>query len=134
MLVWRIARERYTLDRGGSGGLPEGGRWHHAGLPVIHAGLTQEIAALEKLAHTGEHRPADLMLVRLSLPDTPALYERPAALPPGWNAIPPGEASAQFGGAFLREGRALGLIVASAIVPEARNRVINPLHPQFARA
>ena len=32
----------------------------------------------------------------------------------------------------LRSLRALGLIVPSAIVPEARNIVLNPLHPRFA--
>jgi len=40
--------------------------------------------------------------------------------------------SVKFGAAFLRSARALGLIVPSAIVPEARNIMLNPLHPRFA--
>ena len=136
MVVWRIAKQRYALDRQGVGGLREGGRWHHMGQPVIYAGLTVEIATLEKLAHTGSHLPADLLLVAISVPDDPVLYEQhtdAGALPPGWDAIPPGKASADFGADFLNSGRSLGLIVPSAIVPEASIIVINPLHPAFSK-
>ncbi|MGV0950198.1 MAG: RES family NAD+ phosphorylase [Azonexus sp.] len=133
MRAWRIARERYALDRSGAGGLADGGRWHARGMPVIYAGLSVEICAMEKLAHTGHILPPDLMLVALSLPDDMGLYETAdiTALP-GWEASPPGAASIECGTKFLRSLRALGLIVPSAIVPEARNIVLNPLHPRFA--
>ncbi len=133
MRAWRIAKARYALDRSGAGGLADGGRWHARGLPVIYAGLSVEICALEKLAHTGTSLPADLQLVSLALPDEAALYETADADGlPGWDAMPPGAASIAFGSDFLRSGRALGLIVPSAIVAEARNLVVNPLHPRFA--
>lgn len=133
MRAWRIAKARHALDRSGAGGLADGGRWHARGLPVIYAGLSVEICALEKLAHTGTILPADLLLVSLTLPDDDMLYETADGEGlPGWAATPPGAASIDFGAAFLRSGRALGLIVPSAIVPEARNLVVNPLHPRFA--
>ena len=133
MRAWRIARARYALDRSGAGGLADGGRWHARGTPVIYAGLSVEICAMEKLVHTGVILPADLQLVSLTLPDEAALYESLATGElPGWEATPPGPASREFGTDFLRSGRALGLIVPSAIVPEARNLVVNPLHPRFA--
>lgn len=133
MRAWRIARARYALDRSGAGGLAEGGRWHARGTPVIYAGLSVEICAMEKLVHTGVILPADLQLVSLALPDEPALYESLATGElSGWEATPPGRASSEFGTEFLRSGRALGLIVPSAIVPEARNLIVNPLHPRFA--
>ena len=133
MRAWRIARARYALDRSGAGGLADGGRWHARGTPVIYAGLSVEICAMEKLVHTGVILPADLQLVSLTLPDEAALYESLAAGElPGWEATPPGPASSGFGTDFLRSGRALGLIVPSVIVPEARNLVVNPLHPRFA--
>jgi RES domain-containing protein len=136
MIVWRIAKERFAIDRTGGGGLLEGGRWHQVGQPVIYAGLTAEIAAFEKLVHAGDHLPVDLVLVEIRLPEEPSLYECPAleVLPAGWDAIPPSEASAEYGAAFLRSRRAVGMIVPSAVVPEARNIVINPLHPKFAKA
>ena len=133
MRAWRIARAKYALDRSGAGGLADSGRWHAQGAPVIYAGLSAEICAMEKLAHTGHILPADLMLVALSLPDEEALYETvDVDRLPDWAATPPGAISVDFGAAFLRSGRALGLVVPSAVVPEARNIVINPLHPRFA--
>jgi len=133
MRAWRIARAKYALDRSGAGGLADGGRWHAQGAPVVYAGLSVEICAMEKLAHTGHILPADLMLVGLSLPDELVLYET-ADIDnlPGWAATPPGAISVDFGTDFLRSVRALGLIVPSAVVPEARNLVLNPLHPRFA--
>jgi RES domain-containing protein len=133
MLSWRIAKKAYALDRSGTGGLKEAGRWHKIGQPVLYAGLSVEIAVLEKLVHTGEFLPRDLVLIEMRLPDEEALYERPpaAALPRDWAAIPPGDGSVEYGSRFLLSGRALGLIVPSAIVPEARNLLINPLHPRF---
>ncbi len=132
MHAWRIARTSFALDRSGAGGLADGGRWHARGMPVIYAGLSVEICAMETLVHTGRFFPADLLLVALTLPDEPGLYETAAIERiPGWEAMPPGSPSVDFGTEFLRSVRALGLIVPSAIVPEARNLVLNPLHPRF---
>ncbi len=57
---------------------------------MIYAGLSAEIAALEKLVHTGKFLPRDLVFVELTLPDDPALYEHKgaASLPAGWDSIP----------------------------------------------
>lgn len=92
MRAWRIAKARYALDRSGAGGLAEGGRWHARGTPVIYAGLSVEICAMEKLVHTGVILPADLQLVSLTLPDEAALYESltPANCPAGRRHRPTG--------------------------------------------
>ena len=65
------------------------------------------------------------------MPDTPGLIKEadPKALPDGWNAIPHGQASAAFGGDWLRDGLQLGLVLPSVVVPQARNLLLNPLHP-----
>lgn len=132
MRAWRIAKARYALDRSGAGGLADGGRWHAQGTPVVYAGLSVEICAMEKLAHVGTFLPADLVLVSLTLPDDAALFETADIdTLTGWEATPPGQASVEFGTDFLRSLRALGLIVPSVIVPEARNLILNPLHPRF---
>lgn len=133
MRAWRIARERFALDRSGAGGLAEAGRWHPWGVPVIHAGMTVEICVLEKLVHTGPYLPADLVLVEMTLPDETTLYEvaEKTSPPKAWDATPSQAVSMKFGGDFLRSARALGLIVPSAIVPEALNLVVNPRHSRF---
>ncbi|KON81385.1 RES family NAD+ phosphorylase [Azoarcus sp. PA01] len=133
MRAWRIAKQAYALDRTGAGGLYEGGRWHLLGVPVIYAGLSAEICAMEKLVHTGPILPVDLVLVALTLPDSADLYEEAdIATLSGWDDLSPNGASVEFGTAFLRSGRALGLIAPSAVMPEARNVILNPLHRSFA--
>lgn len=135
MLAWRIAKRGHALDRSGYGASIRGQRWNSAGIPAIYAGLTLEIAALEKLVHTASILPPDLVVVRLTLPDDEALYAKPDAdsLPQGWSALPGSPASAAYGDAFLLAGARLGLIVPSAVIPEARNVVINPGHPAMLR-
>jgi RES domain-containing protein len=133
-VVWRIARRPYALDRLGVGAREAGGRWNHPGTSVIYAGGTIAIAALEKFVHLAGVVPPDLVLVRVSLPDGHAA-ERPALadLPDGWDRLPPGPASMDFGTRWAREGRSLVLHVPSALVREERNAVINPAHPDFGR-
>ena len=134
MRAWRIARKRHALDRSGAGAAGSGGRWNSANVPAIYAGLTVEIAAFEKLVHAGAILPLDLVVVRIDLPDGTALYETPRLndLPKGWNALPSSPAAAAFGDAFLAAGERLGLVVPSAVIPEASNMVVNPRHPRMA--
>lgn len=134
MLAWRIARRAYALDKLGTGARLAGGRWNSEGIPAIYAALTPELAAMEKLVHTGRLLPADLVLVRINLPDDQTLYDEldPGALPPKWDAMPSSPAAAELGDAFLRGADKLGLLVPSAVVPESRNIIVNPGHPAIA--
>ena len=133
MFAWRIAKKGRALDRTGFGASIKGQRWNNANIPAIYAGLTPEIAAMEKLVHTGSILPPDLVVVRINLPDDKSLYEIPApgVLPDGWNALPGSPVAAAYGDAFLLKGKHLGLIVPSAVIPEARNIVINPNYPMM---
>jgi RES domain-containing protein len=69
------------------------------------------------------------------VPDGPELILEPddTALPQGWNAVPHGQASAVFGGEWLRAGHHLGLVLPSVVVSQARNLLLNPLHPAMAQ-
>lgn len=133
MFAWRISSRKYALDRTGYGASIKGQRWNSANMRAIYAGLTPEIAALEKLVHTGSTLPLDLVITRISLPDDTSLYESPSydSLPEDWEALPTSPTTASFGDSFLLEAKHLGLIVPSSIMPEARNIVINPDHPMM---
>lgn len=132
-VVWRIARRRYALDRLGAGARAAGGRWNHPGTAVVYAGGSIAIAALERFVHLAGIVPADLVLVRITLPERHSA-ERPAraALPRDWDLVPPGPASMDLGTEWARAGRSLVLRVPSALVPEEENAVLNPRHPEFA--
>jgi len=133
MQAWRIAKRGYALDRQGTGGRLTGGRWNSPGVAAIYAGMTAEISALEKLVHTSDILPRDLVLSVIELPSDERLYLRltVADLPDGWDALPSSTTAASIGDAFLRASTHLGLIVPSAIMPEALNIVLNPSHPEF---
>lgn len=135
MQAWRIAKKQFALERQGAGARLAGGRWNTRGIAVIYGGMTPAIAAMEKLVHTGDMLPADLLLVRLDLPDKQRLYRNyePGDLPKGWNALPGSTAAAEFGDAFVKAGDFLGIIVPSAVMPESANIVLNPDHAAFVQ-
>jgi RES domain-containing protein len=131
--VWRIARRPYALDRLWIGARDEGGRWNVPGTAVIYAGRTIAIAALEKLVHMADVVPADLVVVRIDVPENCTTEEvAPAALPPNWAAVPVAPASMEYGTRWVRERRSLVLYVPSALVREETNAVLNPNHPEFS--
>src|SRR5262249_51592911 len=108
-------------------------RWNRRGIPVIYAGRTTAIAALEKLVHLAEVVPSDLVLVRIGLPENCSTEEATAAhLPRGWDAVPVAAASMEFGTRWARENRSLVLYVPSALVREEINAVLNPNHHEFS--
>jgi RES domain-containing protein len=98
-------------------------------------GLTPEITVLEVLVHLNGVFRAPLMLCGYDVPDAPGLIAEadPTSLPERWDAIPHGQASASDGGDWLRAGEQLGLVLPSVVVPQARNVLLNPLHPAMAQ-
>lgn len=134
MRAWRIAKKIHALDTQGTGARLAGGRWNSPGIAAVYAGLTPEIAAMEKLVHTGDILPKDLMLAVINLPDDDTLYQRYAVqdLPAGWDALPSSTAAVALGDEFLLARAYLGMIVPSAVMPEAFNIVVNPAHPAFS--
>jgi RES domain-containing protein len=135
MRAWRLSKSRFAGDLTGQGAARDGQRWNQPGQRALYLGLTPEITVLEVLVHLNGVLSAPLVLCRYEVPDTPGLINEPdpTALPEGWNAIPHGQASAAFGGDWLRTGLQLGLVLPSVVVPQARNLLLNPLHPAMAQ-
>jgi RES domain-containing protein len=111
-----------------------GGRWNSPGAAAIYAGLSPEMAAMEKLVHTSDMLPKDLVLAMFELPSNEELYRRYVVddLPDGWDALPSSTAAISIGDEFFLAASHLGLIVPSAVMPEAFNLVLNPTHPEFS--
>ena len=135
MRAWRLSKSRYVGDLTGQGAARDGQRWNQPGQRAVYLGLTPEITVLEVLVHLNSVLSAPLVLCRYEVPDMPGLINEPdpTALPEGWNAIPHRQASAVFGGNWLRTGLQLGLVLPSVVVPQARNLMLNPLHPAMAQ-
>lgn len=135
MRAWRLSKSRYAGDLTGQGAARDGQRWNQPGQCAIYLGLTPEITVLEVLVHLNGVLSAPLVLCRYEVPDMPGLINDPdpTALPESWNAIPHGQASDGFGGNWLRTWLQLGLVLPSVVVLQARNLMLNPLHPAMAQ-
>ena len=139
--VWRIAPDTpdyVAHDLSGKGAQITGGRWNRKGLPVVYAASTAALAALETIVHfAAAGLPLNRFLVRIDLPDDLWDARRaatPASLEVGWNAVPAGKVSLDFGDAWLKHaGAPLVLEVPSVVVPEESNVLLNARHPQMSR-
>lgn len=140
MRLWRIAtetREYAADDINGKAAARYPGRWNGFGLAVVYAASTAALAMLETAAHINPWGlPLNRFLVAIEIPDAVwALREEITAeqLPPGWNAIPAGLTSVDFGSKWLSDQTSLVLCVPSVIVPEELIALINPAHPHAKR-
>jgi RES domain-containing protein len=100
----------------------------------VYTSGTLSLAVLELLVHTDPDLvPADLQAFEVEIPRSlePAMLE-PDRLPPGWRRIAIHPACRALGDAWAAELRHAVLGVPSVVVPEERNFLINPAHPEAA--
>lgn len=133
---WRICRKGYSQNAfSGKGASEYGGRWNRPGKQVVYTSSSIALAALEYLVNIEEEQiPDDLVVIRAEIPDdlkTESLD--PGTLPREWRVCPAPESLADIGDEWLRRGRAAVLLAPSAVIPEERNYLMNPLHPDFDR-
>lgn len=137
--VWRIATDSAAYvadDLSGAEAERTGGRWNEKGAPCVYASETRALACLETVVHLNAGGlPLNRYLVAVTIPDNVwanAQMETQATLPVGWDAEPAGRASIAFGTSWIRSAKSAVLVVPSVIVPEERNVLLNPLHPDTA--
>jgi RES domain-containing protein len=134
VLVWRLARAPYAaLD--GEGGRRASARWHTRGRPIVYTASHLSLAVLELLVHIDPGEiPTDLVALTIDVPDDIRVETLDVgSLPADWRA-PEHEACRRAGDAWLASLRTMVLRVPSAVVPEEHNFLLNPLHPDAARA
>jgi RES domain-containing protein len=131
--LWRITTRKWALDKQCDGARLYGGRWNPPGYPVMYAGTTIEICALEKFVHLASAAHPPLVLVSIDVPDDEALFLRPgiADLPEDWAQLPAPGSAQEFGRNWIDAAGQLAMFLPSAIIPEAANVMINPRHPAY---
>ncbi len=113
-----------------------GGRWSRPGTPLVYLCTTPALACLETLVHLEPGPlPEDRFLVAVEVP--PDLWAGrlrfdPAQFP-GWDAVPHGPVSLDWGMHWIEGQRSVLACVPSAIAPEVSNLLLNPAHPDAAR-
>lgn len=112
-----------------------GGRWNREGLSVAYAAEHLSLAALETLVHINPSQPLpDQVAIPCDLPDdlsTESMSE--AELPDDWRTVEGHAELRELGSDWLEHGATCVLFVPSAVIPEERNVLINPTHPDFSR-
>lgn len=139
-LLWRIGTDAKTYgadDLSGTGAKLSGGRWNTVGVALIYAASSRSLACLETFVHLNAGGlPLNRYLVEIAVPDevwAAAEIATPDTLPVGWDAEPAGLVSLGFGTDWAAGNRSALLRVPSVIVPEERNALINPAHPDTAK-
>ena len=137
MIAWRIATDApayAATDLAGEGARITGGRWNSPGMALLYTSSTIALAVLETVVHlSSSGLPLNRYLIRIDIPDNLwSLREESDqhSVPSGWDALPAGTASLGFGDTWLRSQRSVILAVPSVIVPEEKNILINPTHPE----
>jgi RES domain-containing protein len=140
VVVWRIATDTpdYTADDlSGKGAEVSGGRWNHAGTPMVYASTSRALACLESIVHLAGDKPLPLnrYLVELRIPADS--WRDRASIDPaayaGWDAEPVGMVSLDWGTQWAAANSTLLAEVPSVVVPEESNVLLNPRHPDAGR-
>jgi len=132
---WRIVKTaRLATAFDGEGARLHGGRWNSPGTALVYTAESQALAALELLVHLQSSQ------LLLSYSAVPASFDAksveavdPGRLPRGWRRYPASPALQQIGDHWAAELRSAVLQVPSAIVPDERNFLLNPAHPDFRK-
>lgn len=134
MQLWRLCRKKYVAFDG-EGARLAGGRWNRRGTAVVYTSATLSLAVLEYFVNLpASVAPPDLVMVRADLPDGLAVKSLDAAgLPRNWRQYPAPESLAEMGSRWAEEGKTAVLAVPSAVVPQEKNYLLNPAHPDFRR-
>lgn len=131
--IWRIATDTPDYeadDLSGKGAEKSGGRWNRKGTPLVYASASRALACLETVVHLagGEPLPLNRYLVRIRVPRE--LWSARSIFAPashvGWDALPAGKVSLDWGSSWAAAGKAVLAEVPSVIVPEESNLLINP--------
>ncbi len=136
MRVWRIIPKLH-LSRAfdGEGARRFGGRWNRLGTRVVYTSATLSLAALEFFVNLDrDTEPDQLVALSADIPDDVHIdYMKMSSLPKNWRSYPVPEAVQDLGTAWVASGSTAVLAVPSAVIPDERNYLLNPAHPDFQR-
>ena len=102
----------------------------------MYASSSRALACLETVVHLGAGAlPLNRYLVQIDIPENVWKVRTVLALPKapvGWDALPEGAVSLNFGDNWLSSGASAIVLVPSIVLPEEQNILINPTHPDAA--
>ena len=104
---------------------------------MIYTAGTSALAVLEYVAHVPRSvpRPAQIVLLKIELPDASVEELTEAKIPADWDAIPAPMSTQTLGTEWAQSLRSVALVVPTVLLPRGgdANVLINPLHEGMAR-
>lgn len=104
------------------------------GTRLVYLGASLALAALETLVHTPRFKLLEESYVYFEarFPETLLLTLDPAELPEDWRAAEIPKSTQRIGDAWVQSRASLVLSVPSRVMPQERNYLLNPEHPDRA--
>lgn len=132
MTVYRICKAKYPANDG-EGARLAGGRWNHKGTPLVYCGATASLCALEVLAHSAK-LPADMIVIGARIPKSVSIRTiEETDSPSNWSGPVATKKTKDIGTSWAKSGATAVLSVPSVVVPNERNYLLNPAHPDFSK-
>jgi len=99
---------------------------------MLYCSATTSLCALEVLAHTGG-LPKGMVEIKADLPEDLVEFLKDSDLPNDWNSLVDAKSTKDIGTDWAKSHRTVVLSVPSVVVPQERNFLLNPRHPEFSR-
>ncbi len=132
MQLFHIGNPRYARQLNGEGARLFGGRWNRVGSACIYTSATRSLCLLEYMANvSSDLMPSELAITEYFLPDKLCRIINVDDLPPDWNAVPPTNASKDFGADLLADETCTCFAVPSVVMPMEYNYMLNPKAVKF---
>jgi len=134
--AWRIVKSRYkTSAFSGQGSAYASGRWHELKVPVVYSSDSPALAALEQFVHLqDEGKQIKFVLFEIQIPLSLIIkVEDITSLPKSWKKQPPHPTTKKIGSQWYKSANSAVLSVPAVLVPNSRNFLLNPHHPNFKK-
>ena len=130
MIVFRLAKSKYSRDLSGKGAEKTGGRWNSKGVTMVYTSESRALCTAEIAVHIPLGiMPKDFELISVEIPDSIKIFELSVNdLPKDWNSIPHSGKTQKLGDKFIRENKHAVMKVPSAVVQGDFNYLINSDH------
>ena len=132
MHVWRLCREE-NADLSGVGARLYGGRWNSPSRAVVYTASSLSLAFVEIIPGLRKGIfPKGFVSLHIAIEESVSKKEiNLEDFPAGWREGKANKWFIEMGNNWLQERKELLLIAPSAIVPEEKNILINPHHPEI---
>ena len=135
MPVWRLVHEDYAATAfDGEGARITGGRWNSEGIPMVYTAGTLSLALLEIIVHLEiKHTLKYFKAIPITFNESLVESVPMGSLPLTWDSTPPSFITKTIGDKWIRQSASAVLCVPSAVVPNEKNYLLNPRHPDFKK-